>query len=132
MRVGPPNHCSPPAHSLDLLDRPGRLGLGAQPAAPTAKPEKKYIKPGESRDAKPDLVLARDADGRQRNVRSLDEKLVQRELQGVHEGKVSKQGGLQVTVICILACIFGFRHTPLPCLRIYASDDGCIKLTRRA
>jgi G patch domain/KOW motif-containing protein len=74
---------------VGFVARPGRLGLGAQPSTTNPK-EKKYIRPGESREAKADLVLARDADGRQRNVRTLDEKLVKREAPGAHKGKVKR------------------------------------------
>ena len=43
------------------------------------KKPKKYVKPGESREAKPVLVAPADADGRVRHVISIDEKLVAKE-----------------------------------------------------
>jgi len=76
--------------AVEYVARPGRLGLGAEPAGASAKPERKRIRPGESREGKADLVVAPGADGRQRNVRSLDEKLVRRERSGVHKDKVMR------------------------------------------
>mmetsp|Transcript_20552 Transcript_20552/g.51743 ORF Transcript_20552/g.51743 Transcript_20552/m.51743 type:complete len:519 (-) Transcript_20552:104-1660(-) len=73
--------------AVEYVARPGRLGLGAQPSAVDPKADRKHIRPGESRARKPDLVVARDADGRQRNVRRLDEKLVEREAPGARKGK---------------------------------------------
>lgn len=69
------------------VPRPDRLGLGANPKPQEVK-EKKYIKPGETRGPKPDLVAAPGSDGRPRNSRKVDEQLVEREKKGVHVGKV--------------------------------------------
>lgn len=75
--------------AVEFIPRPGRLGLGAQPANKDA-PQKKYIKPGETRERKADMV--RDpkamADSGLKNVKTLDEKLVKREESGPREGKV--------------------------------------------
>ena len=63
-----------------------RYSLGAnQPVQEAGK--KKYIKPGESRDAPADMVLAEGPEGKSRNVKSIDEKLVAREKPGAREGK---------------------------------------------
>lgn len=74
--------------AVEFIPRPGRLGLGAQPAA-REEHQKKYIKPGETREKKPDLVrdplLA--AGTGLKNVKTLDEKLVKREELGPREGK---------------------------------------------
>ena len=74
--------------AVEFLPRAGRLGLGAQPAV-KEEHQKKYIKPGESREKKPDLV--RDpqvaAGAGLKNVKTLDEKLVERQELGPREGK---------------------------------------------
>ncbi len=44
-----------PVAAVEYVPRHQRLGLGATPKPPEA-PQKKYIKPGETREAKPDLV----------------------------------------------------------------------------
>ncbi|KAL3685499.1 hypothetical protein R1sor_003521 [Riccia sorocarpa] len=72
---------------VEYVRRTDRTGLGAE-AAPKEVRTKKYIKPGESRTAAPELVAAAGPDGRGRNVISLDEKLVERKRKGVAKGKV--------------------------------------------
>ncbi|KAG2432029.1 hypothetical protein HYH02_013099 [Chlamydomonas schloesseri] len=62
--------------AIEYVRRPERLGLGAQPVK-VAEDKSKVVKMGD-KPRKQDLVLAPDADGRQRNVRTLDEKLVAR------------------------------------------------------
>eukprot|EP00899_Mesostigma_viride_P011484 jgi/Mesvir1/20336/Mv19925-RA.1 len=74
------------AAPVQYVPRQGRLGLGADPKPPSPK-SKRFIKPGESRDPRPDLVLPVGPDGRVRHVRSLDEKLVEREARGIRAGK---------------------------------------------
>lgn len=75
--------------AVEFIPRPARLGLGAQPVTKD-EPQKKYIKPGESREKKVDMV--RDpqavAEAGMRNVKTLDEKLVKREELGPREGKM--------------------------------------------
>jgi hypothetical protein len=80
---------------IEYVKRPHRLGLGAQPkpgmlsayercndtrlppALSVEVKKKKFIKPGETRDAKPAMmVVAKDANGHQRSFRTLDEQLV--------------------------------------------------------
>jgi len=63
---------------IQYVPRHHRTGLGAEPKMllPSDVKQKKYIKPGESREPKPTMVLPKDADGHQRNYRNLDEKLV--------------------------------------------------------
>jgi G patch domain/KOW motif-containing protein len=64
------------AEPIEFVPRPGfRLGLGATPKDIPVK-KKKYIKPGESREPKPQMVLPVGPDGRVRHVRGLSEKLV--------------------------------------------------------
>lgn len=74
--------------AVEFIPRAGRLGLGAQPSV-KEEHQKKYIKPGETREKKPDLV--RDpqiaAGAGLKNVKTLDEKLVKREELGPREGK---------------------------------------------
>ncbi|KAG2428963.1 hypothetical protein HXX76_011207 [Chlamydomonas incerta] len=62
--------------AIEYVRRPERLGLGAQPVK-VAEDKSKVVKMGD-KPRRQDLVLAPDADGRQRNVRTLDEKLVTR------------------------------------------------------
>ncbi|KAI7838635.1 hypothetical protein COHA_007562 [Chlorella ohadii] len=70
----------------ELIRRPQRLGLGAAPAP--EQQQKKYIKPGETREKK-DLVYV-DADGVMKSSKPVDEKLVERRKEGVHPGKVMR------------------------------------------
>lgn len=72
--------------AIEFVPRPSGLGLGANPAPAPPKKERKHIKPGESRQAKPDLV-ALDANGNIKNVRGLDDKLVERNSLGAKPGK---------------------------------------------
>lgn len=44
---------------IEYVKRPERLGLGAQPAA-LEKKEKKYIKPGETREQPKDMIYVND------------------------------------------------------------------------
>ncbi|GFR50756.1 hypothetical protein Agub_g13023 [Astrephomene gubernaculifera] len=62
--------------AIEYVRRPERLGLGAQPVKLGEDP-KKPVKMGD-KPRKQDLVLPPDANGRQRNVRTLDEQLVPR------------------------------------------------------
>jgi transcription antitermination factor NusG len=64
---------------IAFVRRPEGLGLGAtaRPPSPEGKDKKKRIlKQGESREPAPIMVLPKSADGRQRHVREIDEKLV--------------------------------------------------------
>ncbi|KAL4855957.1 hypothetical protein ACK3TF_003714 [Chlorella vulgaris] len=70
----------------ELVRRPQRLGLGAAPAPEQV--QKKYIKPGESREQR-DLVYV-DAQGVQRGSKPVDEALVDRQQKGVLPGKVMR------------------------------------------
>lgn len=68
--------------AIEYLKRPERLGLGAQSALPSSKPKgprKMGDAPIDQQTRREDMVLAPDADGRQRHVRKLDEKLFRRE-----------------------------------------------------
>ncbi|OUS43800.1 G-patch nucleic acid binding protein [Ostreococcus tauri] len=75
--------------AVEFIPRAARLGLGAQPAEKDA-PQKKYIKPGETREKKADMVRDQRAvaDAGMRNVKTLDEKLVKRKEVGPREGKM--------------------------------------------
>jgi len=75
--------------AVEFVPRGGRLGLGATGAPPPTN-NKKHIKPGESREAPAEMVLAQGPEGKSRNVRSLDEKLVKKEAPGAREGKNMK------------------------------------------
>ena len=87
--------------AIEFVSRPSGLGLGADPAPAAPKREKKYIKPGESRQQKPDLV-ALDANGNVKNVRGLDDKLVDRSSLGPQPGKTMR--------------IIDGRHSGLSCI----------------
>ncbi|XP_024526719.1 protein MOS2 [Selaginella moellendorffii] len=73
--------------ATEFVRRPERLGLGAVPA-PKEEKKKKVIKPGESREAKPDLVAPVGPDGKVRHRVEIGEKLVERAKRGVYGGKV--------------------------------------------
>lgn len=78
---------------IEYVARHHRLGLGATPKAVEAK-EKRIVKPGESREPRPVMVVQRDADGHQRHYRTLDEKLVPLAATTVREGAaVAVTGG---------------------------------------
>jgi len=62
---------------IEYVPRHHRTGLGAEPKMPLPSDiKKKFIKPGESREPKPTMILPKDADGRQRNYKTLNEELV--------------------------------------------------------
>ena len=97
--------------AIEFVPRPSGLGLGANPAPAPAKKERKHIKPGESRQAKPDMV-ALDANGNIKNVRGLDEKLVDRDSLGAKPGKTmriveGRHSGLLCLVLALEAHIEG-------------------------
>ena len=72
--------------AVEYVPRPQLLGLGAQPKEEkNHKAEKRFIKPGESREAKKDMIYVDDK-GRQRHVKKLSEKLVEREKVGLVKG----------------------------------------------
>ena len=90
---------------IEYVKRAGRLGLGADPA-PSKETSKKYIKPGETREKKPDLVAPPSTSGRSRNVIDSDTKLVERVRRGVAKGKVmsiilGRHAGLRGEVVDI-------------------------------
>lgn len=87
--------------AIEFVPRPSGLGLGADPAPAPPKREKKYIKPGESRQQKPDMV-ALDANGNVKNVRGLDDKLVERSSLGPKPGKTMR--------------VIDGRHSGLSCI----------------
>lgn len=70
------------------MHRPSGLGLGAVRKAELTTDKKrkpKYIKPGQSREKK-DLVAAPTADGHARHVKTISEKLVEREVVSMKPG----------------------------------------------
>jgi G patch domain/KOW motif-containing protein len=71
---------------VEYVHRQQLLGLGAAPAAPQES-KKRILHSGESR-VRADLVLPTGPDGKVRNLKTLDEKLVERVKPGVHPGKV--------------------------------------------
>ncbi|KAL3161713.1 hypothetical protein ABBQ38_008811 [Trebouxia sp. C0009 RCD-2024] len=90
---------------IEFVPRPSGLGLGANPAPAPPKKERKHIKPGESRQAKPDMV-ALDANGNIKNVRGLDEKLVERNSLGAKPGRMmriveGRHSGLSCMVLAL-------------------------------
>lgn len=76
------------AEPIEYVPRPQLLGLGAQPKAPDeGKKNKKFIKPGESREGKKDMIYV-DDQGRQRHVKKVGEKLIERGPSGINKGAV--------------------------------------------
>ena len=74
--------------AIEYVPRPDRLGLGAAPKPKEPKEEgskKRFIKPGESREPKKDMVYV-DEKGRQRHVKKVGDKLVEREKSGFTKG----------------------------------------------
>lgn len=91
--------------AIEFVARPSGLGLGANPAPAPPKKERKHIKPGESRQAKPDMVSL-DANGNIKNVRGLDDKLVERNSLGAKPGKTmriveGRHSGLSCVVLAL-------------------------------
>lgn len=73
---------------IEYVPRPSLLGLGAAPKPDErqeAKGKKRFIKPGESREPKKDMIYV-DAEGRQRHVKRVGDKLVEREKSGYSKG----------------------------------------------
>lgn len=79
------HQCLQVVKPVEYVKRPHRLGLGATPAAPPTS-DKKVIKPGETRDAPKDLVYV-DPSGQHKNVKTIDDALVERPKEGVVVGK---------------------------------------------
>ncbi|CAK0782938.1 hypothetical protein CVIRNUC_006133 [Coccomyxa viridis] len=71
----------------EYVARPSMLGLGAKPSEILQRPPKQHIRQGETREPKKDMIYV-DAEGNQRHVKDADAKLVEREKEGVHPGKV--------------------------------------------
>ena len=75
---------------IEYVPRPQLLGLGAAPKKDEKKEEdekrrKRFLKPGESREPKKDMVYV-DEHGRQRHVKKVGDKLVEREKVGFVKG----------------------------------------------
>lgn len=61
---------------IEFIAQSHRLGLGAtEKKLPPTKKSKRYIKPGDSRDEKPEMELPEGPDGKKRHFKTLDEKL---------------------------------------------------------
>lgn len=76
------------AQAKQYVRRAPLLGLGAT-AAPPAHKEKRFIKPGESREAKRELVVY-DSQGNIKHTRTAEEKLVERIAEGPAVGKTMR------------------------------------------
>ena len=65
---------------VEYVPRPQLLGLGAAPKVEEPKHDgkKRYIKPGESREPKKEMIYV-DEKGQQRHVKRVGDKLVERE-----------------------------------------------------
>ena len=87
--------------AVEFVPRAGRLGLGAEPAPKPEVSDARRIKPGETRERADVMVLPEGPEGKSRNVKSLDEKLVKREDPGPREGK--------------MMCVVEGRHRGLEC-----------------
>ena len=102
---------------IEYVPRPQLLGLGAQPKKDEKDEKKKrFTKPGESREPKKDMIYV-DEHGRQRHVKKIGEKLVEREktgfvkdaliavTAGVHKGlygRVLSTGGMDSDLKVVL------------------------------
>jgi len=60
---------------IEFIPRGSKLGLGATPVLPNGK-EKKFIKPGETREQKPQMGVALGPDGKVRHYKSINERLI--------------------------------------------------------
>lgn len=86
---------------IEYFARPRGLGLGAQPV-PEAPSDRKYIKPGESREAQAHMVLPEGPDGRIRNIKTVDEKLVEKVKAGVHGAWIGWRALRRLGELCAL------------------------------
>ena len=78
----------PEVEAIEYVPRPQLLGLGAAPKKDEKEERqknKKYIKPGESREAKKQMIYV-DEQGRQRHVKKVGDALVEREASGFNKG----------------------------------------------
>lgn len=95
------------------------LGLGAT-AAPQPQREKRFIKPGESREAKRDMVVY-DKDGNIKHTRTADDKLVERVVKGPSVGKTMRiLSGRHSGLLCTVTAI----HPEVCCLPSQSCDQG--------
>ncbi|CAL5220378.1 g2383 [Coccomyxa viridis] len=84
----------------EYVPRPAMLGLGAKPSEILQRPPKKHIRQGETREPKKDMIYI-DSEGNQKHVKDADAKLVEREKEGVHPGKVmAVTGGTHSGLLC--------------------------------
>lgn len=99
----------------EFVRRAPLLGLGATATAPQTHKEKRIIRPGESREAKKDLVVY-DEKGHIKHTRTADDKLVERIVKGPKVGKQmriikGRDAGIRCKVCVIhdqvrIACAF--------------------------
>lgn len=71
---------------IEFLPRAERLGLGANVVKPKDRPDRKYIKPGQSRDEKAIQQVVVEADGRIRHHRKLSKRIIQVHALRLREG----------------------------------------------
>lgn len=98
----------------EFVRRAPLLGLGATSAPQTHK-EKRFIRPGESREAKKDLVVY-DEKGNIKHTRTASDKLVERKVKGPAVGKVMK--------------LIKGRHAGLRCKVITLNAQVCLNTTK--
>ena len=118
---------------IEYVPRPDKLGLGANPKPQDNRnASKQFIKPGESREAKKDMIYV-DDQGRQRHVKRVGDKLVERAktgfsqgalvavTDGVHKGlygRIVSTGGVPRAPVCtvrevrayVCACLHARAH----------------------
>jgi len=74
MPIGKTNQVA--VEPIEFLPRGDRRGLGASMGKPTEKKGPKILKQGQTRDEKPTMRVAPDADGRVRHFRKISERLI--------------------------------------------------------
>ncbi|ERN08173.1 hypothetical protein AMTRI_Chr09g37590 [Amborella trichopoda] len=93
---------------VQYIRRAGMGGLGFTPSSVPEKKQKKYVKPGESRESRPELIAPKGSNGRIRHAVGIDEKLVPREIKGFFVGKILRViGGPHLGLKGQLIEIFG-------------------------
>lgn len=103
--LGVGRNLNAPNQPVEYVARHHRLGLGAQPKAEEPGAKKKPARIGESREARGDLVYV-DAEGRQRHVKPVGEKLTARGPTGLQKGAAvtiahGPHAGLDGTIVSV-------------------------------
>ncbi len=123
-------HAERAVEAVEFVARPPQLGLGATPSLAPRK-EKRVIRQGETRGPKPDLVYI-NAEGVQKNVKTLDAKLVEREKKGAAAGKTMRVvAGAHAGLLCEVLAVEP-QVAPLISLTFYLYYPTLILCSARA